>query len=129
VGQFCDNCAAVYNPDQADLDGDGAGDACELEIFDPAKGAALTCVEAPTLRWTESIYSRFRVFIGWQPDFPPGGWITSGWQLTGASWTPPPGLWLRVCRSGATQLYLRVDGRQRDPRITESSEVVTVVLE
>jgi hypothetical protein len=29
VGNLCDNCPAVPNPDQADLDGDLAGDACD----------------------------------------------------------------------------------------------------
>jgi hypothetical protein len=28
-GDGCDNCPAVGNPDQSDLDGDGAGDACD----------------------------------------------------------------------------------------------------
>jgi hypothetical protein len=29
VGDACDNCPAVYNPDQSDSDHDGIGDACE----------------------------------------------------------------------------------------------------
>jgi hypothetical protein len=28
VGSACDNCILVYNPDQADTNGDGIGDAC-----------------------------------------------------------------------------------------------------
>jgi hypothetical protein len=31
VGDDCDNCPYAYNPDQADSDGDGLGDACEGE--------------------------------------------------------------------------------------------------
>lgn len=29
VGDKCDNCVAVHNPDQTDTDGDGDGDACD----------------------------------------------------------------------------------------------------
>ncbi len=31
VADLTDNCPAVANPDQADLDGDGQGDACDLD--------------------------------------------------------------------------------------------------
>jgi hypothetical protein len=32
---YCDNCPGLYNPDQADMDGDGAGDVCDNCPWDP----------------------------------------------------------------------------------------------
>ena len=34
VGDACDNCPAVFNPGQGDLDFDGAGDACDADMDD-----------------------------------------------------------------------------------------------
>jgi hypothetical protein len=39
VGDVCDNCPAVYNPTQADADGDGRGDACDGSPGDPTAWA------------------------------------------------------------------------------------------
>ena len=32
VGDVCDNCRFVYNPDQKDTDNDGTGDLCDSDI-------------------------------------------------------------------------------------------------
>ena len=37
IKDMIDNCPAVYNPDQADGDHDGAGDACDAEWTEPTK--------------------------------------------------------------------------------------------
>jgi len=35
VGDVCDNCPLVCNPDQSDSDGNGVGDACEIQPLNP----------------------------------------------------------------------------------------------
>jgi Cohesin domain len=59
VPDGCDNCPLVYNPDQKDSDGDGAGDACDLgpcpegsivlSIPDDARGIPGGTVSIPVL--------------------------------------------------------------------------------
>lgn len=43
IDELCDNCPAASNEDQADEDGDGAGDACDECPDDPLKQLAGSC--------------------------------------------------------------------------------------
>ena len=50
VGDLCDNCPFDFNPDQADKDSDGIGDACELDGDDlDGDGIANRADNCPTL--------------------------------------------------------------------------------
>ncbi|MFH1725188.1 MAG: LamG-like jellyroll fold domain-containing protein, partial [Elusimicrobiota bacterium] len=52
VADACDNCPDVYNPDQADTDGDGVGDACAAQCVD-ADGDGYEANDASCLAGTD----------------------------------------------------------------------------
>jgi len=64
VSDACDNCPAVYNPDQRDSDGDGIGDACEPipvgGVIVPVSRLALLALWLGWRRWFPSPLSRLR---------------------------------------------------------------------
>lgn len=70
----------------------------------------ITCARpAPSIRWSLAGFSRFKVFVGTDPDFEPQ--ITSGSMLLVRSvWTIPATKWASLCSRAPTHLYIKVTG-------------------
>jgi hypothetical protein len=124
-----DNCPGVYNPSQADSDGDAeGGDACDLSVTFPLLAADVACGgPPPTIEWSPETYDRYRVLVGWDPSFEGRRKVTSGDRLLrSTSWTIPPRKWARACAKAAPNLHFKVFGRSTITRQAEFSETVTI---
>src|SRR5262249_11982702 len=122
-----DNCPTVYNPSQANTDGDNeGGDACDITITFPTN-SSLTCADAPpTITWTPETYTKFRVYVGATVSYSVR--VSSGKKmLTTTSWTMPPGKWATICKSAKPFLFFKVLGRNPNSIWFEYSETSTVI--
>ena len=132
-----DNCAAVYNPGQQDLDGDGHGDVCDLTVSGPLGGAVIDCTPSappPIVRWSGGPYDKVQAQISWDATFRKGTRIASP-QLVGiTSYVPTPTQWQKTCRSNASALYIRLLGvdlqlPKKDPARKTISDTTQVTVQ
>ena len=82
IDSSCDNCPGDANADQADLDFDGAGDACDADDDGDAVADASDCAPLDASVWSTPSDITTLVFLGadkqtlaWRPTADPGGAI------------------------------------------------------
>jgi hypothetical protein len=132
VGDACDNCGRLSNPDQADFNDNGRGDACDVTLTAPT--VKIDCspgATAPTFTWLPGPYDRFKVFVTRSPDSAATTPASGDKWLTGTSWIPSPNRWQRLCQRAQPFLFIKVLGQDRDqpsdsPDRRRFSEVVMV---
>lgn len=97
IDDVFDNCPTVSNPDQADDDNDGVGNACDSMSVD---GNTLAIGERLTLnQYLESLNGKYRFFL--QDD---GNLVLRDWTTHQALWAS------NTDGQGGTQLVLQADG-------------------
>jgi hypothetical protein len=70
VGDICDNCPEIYNPDQADSDSNGVGDVCEYICGDVNNDGDVNVADA--------VYMINNIFLGGPPPEHPDAFDVNG---------------------------------------------------
>src|SRR5207247_1306049 len=81
IGNACDNCPAVPNPDQSNIDGDALGDECETDFvpLKPRDGARYFADSPPpTFRWIKGGQDLFKVEWSFTTTYDKGTTARSG---------------------------------------------------
>ena len=79
IGDSCDNCAIVWNPDQGDTDGDDTGDSCELQAV--CGRSNLSADGFSELRVDGRDLARFAQGFGTCPGPPPSSFLVANLDL------------------------------------------------
>jgi hypothetical protein len=123
-----DNCPTVYNPTQANTDGDNeGGDACDITVVSPTNGN-LSCADAPpTIVWTPETYHLFKVLVGSTVSYSIK--VSSGKKmLVTTSWTMPANKWSTICKSAKPFIFIKVLGKNPNSKWFEYSESAPLVV-
>jgi subtilisin family serine protease/DNA-binding beta-propeller fold protein YncE len=79
IGDSCDNCGIVWNPDQGDADADGVGDSCEVQAICGRSNVDLEGASA--LRVDGRDLATFARAFGLCPGTPPTGFLAANLDL------------------------------------------------
>ncbi|HXI03660.1 MAG TPA: hypothetical protein VNI57_10840 [Candidatus Saccharimonadales bacterium] len=102
-------------------------------VTSPADGSTVDCSDPATIRptfaWTTGPFDKFKVWVGYDPNFPQGTRIKSGKWKPITSWEPNKKKWKAACKKALIGdplnpvLFVRVQGKDVDVPSTDSNRL------